>query len=136
MCRSAYKAWAIPLILRTMAVPSAPVSHGDKRIVHSGNATASSEGRLPGPVHIASAAGASAELSFTGTVVEYFADRDAAFGSVDVSIDGGARQAVSRAVENFSRVCGSLRVAVFRVRAGRRERTRFRLSNARRHHNH
>ena len=107
-----YKAWAIPLILRTTTVPSVLVPHGDKRIVYSGNWAASSEGRLLGPVQTTSAAGASAELPFTGTAVEYFADRDATFGSVDVSVDGAAPQTVSLAVENFPRLCG---VSVFRA---------------------
>lgn len=61
---------------------------------------------------ITSAAGAFAELSFTGTAVKYFTDRDAAFGSVDASMDGGAPQAVSLSVENSPRQCG---VAVFRA---------------------
>ncbi len=110
---SLYKAWAIPVILKTgPAVPSALVPNGDKRVVYTGNWTASSEGRLLGPVHLAAAANASAELAFNGTGVEYLADRDTGFGTVDVFLDGALSRSISLAVENFPRLCG---VSVFRA---------------------
>jgi hypothetical protein len=108
-----YKAWAIPVVLKAgPATTMAVVPNGDKRIVYKGNWISSSEGRLLGPLHLASAANDSAELQFNGTGIAYIADRDTGFGSVDVFVDGALSQTVSLAVENFPRLCG---VSVFRA---------------------
>jgi len=108
---SLYKAWAIPVILKTEpATPSTLVSNMDKRIVYTGDWNSSSEGRSLGPVHLTSGANDSAELRFEGTGIEYIADRNTGFGSVDLFVDGTLSQAVSLAQENFPRLCG---VSVF-----------------------
>jgi hypothetical protein len=108
-----YKAWASPVILRTGGAERAvTASHDDKRIMYSGSWNASSDGRLLGPVHVTTAKDAAAEFRFAGTGVEYIADRDAAFGSVAVSVDASSPETVSLKVENFPRLC---EVSMFRL---------------------
>ena len=122
-----YKAWAIPVILKTgPPVPSALVPNGDNRVVYTGNWTASSDGRLLGPVHLAAAANDAAELAFNGTGIEYIADRDTGFGSVDVFLDGALSESISLAVENFPRLCG---VSVFRAESLKKGAHTIRIVN-------
>jgi hypothetical protein len=109
-----YKAWAIPLILKTGPVaPSTLVPNDDERIVYTGKWGSSGEGRPAGAVHDTANANASAELTFRGTGIDYLADKNRGFGSIDVYVDGAFAQNVSLALEDFPRVWG---VVVFRAR--------------------
>jgi hypothetical protein len=107
-----YKAWSIPVIVRTVPViPSVVVPSADSRIVYSGDWAATSEGRLLGPVRQTASPGASAELSFHGVGVDLIADKKTGFGSLDILLDGTLVHNANLAVENLPRLCG---VTVFR----------------------
>jgi hypothetical protein len=108
-----YKAWAIPVIVKTTpAIPSAQVRSDDQRVVYKGNWTTSSEGRLLGDVRQTSIANDSAELRFNGVGVDYIADKSSGFAEVDVYLDGALAQTVSLSVQNLPRLGG---VTVFRA---------------------
>ena len=122
-----YKAWEIPLILKTgSVVPSSLVPNGDARIVYKGAWRASGEGRPLGPVRVSASAGDSAELSFDGVAVDYIADRNAGFGTVDVYVDGAVARTAALSIENLPRLCG---VTVFRSGALRRGAHTIRIVN-------
>jgi len=85
-----YKAWAIPLILRTSPPPASTlIPADDQRIVYSGKWTA------PGD---------SAELKFNGSGVECLADKNAGFGTADILLDGRVARTVSFDVQDFPRL--------------------------------
>ena len=122
-----YKAWAIPVILRTAPVrPSTVVSSLDDRILYKGGWKTSGEGRALGPVRLSQAEGDSAELTFNGTGIEIIADRHAGFGSIDVHVDGAFMRTVPLAIENFPRLC---RVTVFRSAALKKGAHTVRVTN-------
>jgi len=107
-----YKAWSIPVIVRTApVVRSVMVASGDPRVVYSGDWTPSSEGRLLGPVRQTASPKASAELSFHGVGVDVLADKKTGFGALDIFLDGALVHTANLAVENLPRLCG---VTVFR----------------------
>jgi hypothetical protein len=108
-----YKAWAIPLVVKTTPViPSTVVPSGDPSIVYTGSWTSSSEGRPLGPARQTASPKASAELSFSGVGVDLIADKKTGFGSVDIFVDGILAHTANLAVENLPRLCG---VTVFRT---------------------
>ena len=122
-----YKAWAIPVIVRTApVVPSIMVSSSDPRIVYSGEWTTSSEGRLLGPVRQTASPNASAELSFHGVGVDLIADKQTGFGSLDIVLDGTLVHTANLAVENLPRLCG---ITVFRSKTLKRGAHRIRVVN-------
>ena len=107
-----YKAWEIPLVVKTAPViPSALIPSGDPRVVYNGQWTASAEDRLLGPVRQTTSPGDSAGLSFRGVGIDFIADKKAGFGSVDILLDGVLAHTAVLAVENLPRLCG---VTVFR----------------------
>lgn len=107
-----YKAWEIPLIVKTAPVISSTViPSGDPRIVYKGHWASSNEDRLPGSVRQTMTANDSAELSFRGTGVDFIADKKTDFGSVDIFLDGILVHTVALRVDNLPRLCG---VTVFR----------------------
>ncbi len=107
-----YKAWAIPLILKTAPrLETSPVASGDARIVYTGKWAETSQGRHEGAIRVSGAAGDSATFPFTGAGIDYVADKDAAFGSVDVELDGRVARTARLEIKNLPRLCG---VTVFR----------------------
>jgi hypothetical protein len=107
-----YKAWEIPLIVKTVPViPSTVIPSGDPRIVYQGDWTSSNDDRLPEPVRQTTTANASAELQFRGVAVDFIADKKTGFGSVDVFLDGVPVHTADLRIENLPRLCG---VTVFR----------------------
>ena len=72
-----YKAWAIPLILKTVPQPPSKV--------------------VPAT---------SADYAFSGTGVDYITDKDKGAGSVAVYVDGKLAETVSLAVDNFPKLRG------------------------------
>lgn len=107
-----YKAWEIPLIVKTAPViPSTIIPSGDPRIVYQGDWTPSSEGRLGGPVRQTARANAFAELQFRGVGIDFLADKEAGFGSVYIVLDGVPAHTADLRIENLPRLRG---VTVFR----------------------
>jgi hypothetical protein len=122
-----YKAWSIPVIVETAPiVPSVVVPSSDPRIVYNGEWTASSEGRLLGPVRQTASPNASAELRFHGVAVDLIADKKTGFGALDISLDGALVHTANLAVENLPRLCG---VTVFRSNMLKNGEHRIRVVN-------
>jgi hypothetical protein len=122
-----YKAWSIPVIVRTApVVPSVMVASGDPRVVYSGDWTVSSEGRLLGPVRQTASPKASAELSFHGVAVDVLADKKAGFGALEIFLDGTLVHTANLAVENLPRLCG---ITVFRSGTLKKGAHRIRVVN-------
>ena len=102
---SPYKMWRIPLILKTSAVPSYRfVSAASSEIQYSGawfpwtTEKESASDRLP---RATQSKGSSAELTFTGTGIEYVGQKTANLGEVDISIDGEHQERTSLRLDDF-----------------------------------
>jgi hypothetical protein len=122
-----YKAWSIPVIVRTdPVVPSVVVPSGDPRVVYSADWTEWSKDRLSGPVRQTAAPGASAELSFQGVGVDLIADKQTGSGSLDIFLDGVLVHTANLAVVNLPRLCG---ITVFRSSTLKRGAHRIRIMN-------
>ncbi len=122
-----YKAWAIPLVVKTAPVtPSAVLASADPRIAYKGAWKATAEGRLLGEVRVSASEGDSAELSFEGVGVEYIGDKAPGFGSVEIYLDGKAVHTASLAVVNLPRLCG---VTVYRSGALKSAPHKIRIVN-------
>jgi hypothetical protein len=110
-----YKLWMIPLVLRTNAVPAkSMVNDSDARIRYVGNWTSSQKRPYRdymGDIHHATNVNDSAELKFTGTGIEYIAEKHSDHGVVDVFIDDQFQQEVHLSLTNMPRLS---QVVVFR----------------------
>ena len=105
-----YKAWEIPVLLRTGALrPHTTIPADGTQVSLSGHWLAEENHR-----RATTEKGASAELAFTGTGIELIAPKDAAMGSVDVLLDGVMRTSVSLQVHDFPALTG---ISVFGERS-------------------
>lgn len=113
---SLYKIWEIPLILRTTPLPPAvTISDDDPRIAYHGewqNSRHLGFYDYNEDVHFTNSTGAFLELTFTGTGIEYFAEKDHNLGNADVYLDGNFQRNVDLCLENFPRFS---QVVVFRM---------------------
>lgn len=101
-----YKAWAIPLVVKTAPIaPSVIIASDDPRIIYKGDWTSSGDGRQTASPND------SAELSFHGSGVDFIADKKTGFGSVDILIDGVLAHTAALSVTNLPRLG---RITVFR----------------------
>jgi hypothetical protein len=111
-----YKMWEIPLVLRTApAPPSTLINDDDARIAYRGNWRVSKQRGFSDhqdDVHSSTTPGDSLRFEFQGTGIEYWAEKHADFGNVDVYLDGALKQNVSLRFESFPRLS---RVVVFRA---------------------
>ncbi len=104
-----YKAWEIPLVLRTAPrLRSAMIGSGNPSIAYTGNWTASDE---EGLARQTVSTAASAELKFNGIAVEIIADKNVGFGSMDILLDNVLVHTAELAITDFPRLRG---VTVFR----------------------
>ena len=105
---SLYKAWAIPLVLRTLPLPPAVVLNDDNPAIRYRGTWQHSVGRrygdIGGDVHATEAAGASAELAFTGTGIELISEKNADHGAMEVYVDGKLRHTADLSLRNFPRL--------------------------------
>ena len=106
---SIYKAWEIPLVLKTTpAMARALVNDDDPRIRYTGNWT-NSKGRpfsdYSGDVHFTTTPGDAAEFTFTGNGVEYLTEKYHDEGKVNVYLDGKFAETVNPNMQNFPRLC-------------------------------
>ncbi|HEX4031626.1 MAG TPA: hypothetical protein VHX20_14755 [Terracidiphilus sp.] len=113
---SPYKMWRIPLILRKKPLPpSRWIAASDPEIHYKGawfpftTIEEQQDDRLP---RAAQSKGAWAELSFTGTGIEYIAEKTTGLGDVDIFVDHEHRATSSLALEDFPVLFGA---AVFSV---------------------
>lgn len=100
-----YKMWRIPVLLRTHKLPpSTLVSAADSRIRYHGlwfpwtTAEDAAEDRLP---RATQTKGSTAELSFSGTGIDYVAHQLAGQGSVDIFVDGVLAETASLQLDDF-----------------------------------
>ena len=113
-----YKMWMIPLVLRTAPPLSATmVNDDDPRIAYHGSWTVSPRRGFHDhgdDAHWTNTPGDSAELSFSGTGIEYVAEKNADHGKVEVHLDGKVMETVDLALVNFPRLS---QVTVFGTRS-------------------
>jgi hypothetical protein len=102
---SPYKMWHIPVILRTKALGYAvEVPAVDTKVHYEGSwfawttAASSAEKELP---RSTITRGDHAELTFTGTGIEYIAEKSIEQGKVDVYIDGARQESTSLKLDDF-----------------------------------
>jgi hypothetical protein len=103
-----YKMWEIPLILQTAPLPpSVLVNDDDPAITYRGqwkSVVRGGCGYYHDDLHATTHAGDSLELAFTGTAIEYIAEKYKDLGNVDIYIDGALRANVNLAMQNFPRI--------------------------------
>jgi hypothetical protein len=108
-----YKAWTIPVILKTEASPATVlVPSNDARIVYKGNWSAPCGLYADVEARYSASAGDSAQLRFRGAGIAWLADKAAGFGSAEVFLDGKLADTVKLGVDNLPRLSG---VTVFRA---------------------
>ncbi|MGB8029912.1 MAG: hypothetical protein WCF30_09630 [Terracidiphilus sp.] len=102
---SAYKMWHIPLVLRTRPQQSYRLVRASDSQIHYEGAwfpwTTSSEAaddRLP---RATQSKGDWAELSFTGTGIEYVAEKSRGLGDVEIYVDGEHQDTTSLLLDDF-----------------------------------
>jgi hypothetical protein len=108
--------WEIPLVLRTTPVPgSTLINDDDARITYSGSWRALGQREFSDyhhDVHHTTSVNDSLQFTFTGTGIDYIAEKHTDLGDVDVYVDGALKQNVNLRLENFPRLS---RVVVFRT---------------------
>jgi hypothetical protein len=111
-----YKVWRFPLILRTRPLPVATeVNDNAPEIHYSGGwlvVAQANSSDLQKDVHFSRQAGASAELSFTGTGVEVLTQKYSDSGEIEIFVDGTSRGIVNLKLNNFPRL---VQIPVYRV---------------------
>lgn len=111
-----YKMWEIPLVLRTTPVPhSTLVNDDDARIAYSGSWRSSGHRGFSDyndDVHYTTSVGDSLQFTFTGTGIDYLAEKNTDLGDVDVYVDGVLKENVNLRLQNFP---GLSQVVVFRI---------------------
>ena len=114
---SVYKMWEIPLILRTTPVPNSTlINDDDSRITYTGSWRSLSRrgfSDYQDDVHYTTSVNDSLQFTFSGTGIEYLAEKHPELGNVDVYVDGALKQNVNLHLENFPRLS---RVVVFRIK--------------------
>jgi hypothetical protein len=126
---SIYKAWTIPVVLRTEALPpSEELTIDSSRIKWAGDWT-----RVPDPKHGDSQAqvsrkpGDTLTATFNGTGVACVAQKSEGYGQVEVFLDGNPQGRVNLAVKNFPALSG---VCVFQRNGLPNEQHTLKLVNA------
>jgi hypothetical protein len=110
-----YKCWEIPVVLKTeRELPSLVLRHNAEEISYGGQWQTVSHRLFAeakddvNDLHFTQQPGDTAALAFTGTGLDYLAEKCWDQGRADVSLDGGAPQTVSLATPNFPRVSGAV----------------------------
>jgi len=111
-----YKMWEMPLVLRTTPVPdSTLINDDDARITYRGSWRSLGQRGFSDyydDVHYATSVNDSLQFTFTGTGIDYIAEKHTDLGDVDVYVDGVLKQNVNLRLENFPRLS---QVVVFRT---------------------
>jgi hypothetical protein len=106
-----YKAWTIPVVLRTEPWPAAVVVPADAAAISYTGRWGAPCG-LPQEVRYSASAGDSAQIRFRGTGIAWIADKAAGYGSAEVYVDGKPADTVTLGARNLPRLSG---VTVFRI---------------------
>lgn len=127
---SLYKIWEIPLILRTTPLqPAVMINDDDPRIAYHGEWRDSGHRGFydyNDDIHFTNSTSAFLEFTFTGTGIDYFAEKYKDLGNADVYIDGNFQRNVDLCLENSPRFC---RVVVFRMHGLKPGRHTIRIVN-------
>ncbi len=128
---SVYKMWHIPVLLRTASLPSSTlIKAADPQVRYKGawfpwTTTLEASGdHLP---RASQTEGSEAELSFTGTGIEYIAEKSSNQGRVDIFLDGVLQESTSLLLEDFPVFLG---VTVFSKQKLPKEKHTIRIVNA------
>lgn len=102
---SPYKMWRIPMVLRAKALPSSRfVKASDSQIHYQGawfewtTAVDTAAERLP---RATQSRGNWAEFSFTGTGIDYVAEKSQGLGEVEIALDGERQDVTSLRLDDF-----------------------------------
>lgn len=128
-----YKMWEIPLILRTDRIPAKRTVAADDQRVHYHGVWSSGDASLPGfdpRTRYTNAEGASAELEFAGSGIEFLTEKGPEFGDVEIYLDG-KKTALNLETPNFPRIFGVRAFAAHGL-AGGRHRIRIVNTSSRR----
>ena len=127
---SPYKMWAIPLVLRTTPLPPPVlVPAADPQIKYKGlwfhwTTTSGDDDRLP---RATQTKGSSAELTFSGTGIDYMAARSFDQGTAEIFLDEIRQASVSLQLDDFPVLLG---VSVFSRQGLPKGRHTLRIANA------
>ena len=107
-----YKAWTIPVVLRTEPLPSFETrSAASPDIKFFGEwTTMANPQATEGPIRMTKRQGDSMVLSFLGSGVEYLAQKAEGYGEADLYLDGKLQTRVQLGLKNFPVITG---VSVF-----------------------
>ena len=119
---SPYKMWHIPVLLRTSPLPKAQVvAAADKRIVYHGSwlPLKAIDGADANAVPIGTQdKEGTADLTFSGTGIEYVARKTAGQGSVEIYIDGVRQGTADLDLQNFPSFSGVVVFSRLDLKAG------------------
>jgi hypothetical protein len=120
---SLYKAWAIPLVLRTEPLPPAKIVNDDDPAIHYHGDWLHSTGRkygdIRGDVHATQTVGAAAELTFDGTGIELLSEKVADHGVMEVRLDDRPPETVTLTLQNFPRLSQVVVFSAYGLAPGR-----------------
>lgn len=126
-----YKIWHIPLLLRTTALHEPViVAAADTRTRYEGPWypwTTSAEADVSRLPRATQTKGSSAELTFTGTGIEYIAEKSSSLGKVDIHLDGALQETTSLELDDFPAFLG---VSIFSKHNLRKGQHKIRIVNA------
>ncbi len=105
---SIYKAWTIPVVLRTQVLPAAEELGPDSpHLKYAGNWEKVLDPKHGGnTVRMGRGPADSVTVTFKGTGVAYIAEKSEGFGQVDVFLDGRRQGRVNLALKNFPALAG------------------------------
>jgi len=124
-----YKAWTIPIVLRTEPLPPFEIwAAGSAAVQFSGEWTTIASSPDPhAEIRESKKAGDSVSLAFLGTGIEYVARKAEGYGEVIVDLDGTAEQRIRLGIRNFPTLSD---VSVFRKYGLKRTRHTLKVVNA------
>ncbi len=103
-----YKAWIIPVVLRTKPLPPFDIrSAASPEVKFSGEwTTMASPQAVEGQIRVTKNQGDSLTLSFPGTGIDYIAQKAEGYGEVDLYLDGKFESRIHLGLKNFPVITG------------------------------
>ena len=103
-----YKAWTLPVVLRTEPLPPFDIrAAASPEVKFSGEwTTIASPQAAEGKIHVTKNQGDSVTASFLGTGIEYIAQKAEGYGEVDLYLDGKLEKKIQLGLKNFPVLSG------------------------------
>jgi len=103
-----YKAWTLPVVLRTEPLPPFDIrAAASPEVKFSGEwTTIASPQAAEGKIHVTKNQGDSVTASFLGTGIEYIAQKAEGYGEVDLYLDGKLEKKIQLGLKNFPVLTG------------------------------